>query len=59
MPTPCLSRPGPSSERVAPTPHYDGVIAGGNEAAIIALFGIGPVDFQLVAAHEPGWRRVS
>lgn len=45
--------------RVARTPHYDGVIAGGKEPAVIALFGIGPVDLQLVDANMPAWRRVS
>jgi hypothetical protein len=45
--------------RVARTPHYDGVIAGGKEPAIIALFGIGPVGFELVNANLPAWRRVS
>jgi hypothetical protein len=45
--------------RVARTPHYDGVIAGGKEPAIIALFGIGPVGFALVDANLPAWRRVS
>ena len=45
--------------RVARTPHYDGVIAGGKEPAVIALFGTGPVDFQLVDANRPAWRRVS
>jgi hypothetical protein len=45
--------------RVARTPHYDGVIAGAKEPAIIALFGIGPVGFELVDANLPAWRRVS
>ena len=45
--------------RVARTPHYDGVIAGGKEPAVIALFGTGPVDFQLVDANRPAWCRVA
>jgi hypothetical protein len=44
--------------RVAGTPHYDGVVPGGKEPAVIALFGIGPVDFHLVDANKPAWRRV-
>jgi hypothetical protein len=44
--------------RVAHTPHYDGVKRGMKEPAIIALFGIAPVDFALVDASKPGWRRV-
>ena len=45
--------------RVARTPHYDGVIAGGKEPAVIALFGTGPVHFQLIDANQPAWRRAS
>ena len=45
--------------RVARTPHYDGVIAGGKEPAVIALFGAGPVHFQLIDANQPAWRRAS
>jgi hypothetical protein len=44
--------------RVAHTPHYDGVKRGTKEPAIIALFGIAPVDFALVDPSKPGWRRV-
>jgi hypothetical protein len=43
--------------RVAKTPHYDGVKAGGQEPAVIAICGIGPINFH---ATEPGtpWRKV-
>lgn len=44
--------------RVAHTPHYDGVKAGGKEPAVIALFGIAPVHFQLVDRSKPAWRKV-
>ena len=45
--------------RIARTPHYDGVVAGGKEPAVIALFSIGPVDFQLVDASKPALRKLS
>ena len=44
--------------RVARTPHYDGVMANAKEPAAIALFGIAPVDLQLVDSTKPAWRRV-
>jgi hypothetical protein len=44
--------------RVAHTPHYDGVLPNAKEPAIIALFGMGPVDFKLVDPSKPAWRRV-
>jgi hypothetical protein len=44
--------------RVAGTPHYDGVRRGTERPAVIALFGIGPVDFRLVEPGKPAWRRV-
>ena len=34
--------------RVARTPHYDGVKPDAKEPAVIALFGIAPVQFELV-----------
>lgn len=42
--------------RVAGTPHYDGVIRGHNEPAIIAICGIGPVNFELTDPSKPRWR---
>jgi hypothetical protein len=44
--------------RVAGTPHYDGVRRDAKQPAVIALFGIGPVDFHLVEPGKPAWRRV-
>ena len=44
--------------RVARTPHYDGVKRGAREPAVIALFGIGPVDYAAVDPSKPDWRGV-
>ena len=44
--------------RVAGTPHYDGVIRGHSEPAIIAICGMGPVNYKLVDQASPGWRAV-
>jgi hypothetical protein len=44
--------------RVARTPHYDGVPKDSKEPAIIALFGMGPVELKLVDPDKPGWRTV-
>ena len=44
--------------RVARTPHYDGVKRDAREPAVIALFGVGPVDFALVDPSKPAWRGV-
>jgi hypothetical protein len=44
--------------RVAHTPHYDGVTRDAKEPAVIALFGIAPVDLTLVDPSKPGWRQV-
>jgi hypothetical protein len=43
--------------RVARTPHYDGVKANATEPAVIALFGIAPVELKLLDPSEPAWRR--
>jgi hypothetical protein len=40
------------------TPHYDGVMANAKEPAVIVLFGIAPVDLQLVDPTKPAWRRL-
>ena len=40
------------------TPHYDGVKRDAKEPAVIALFGIAPVDLTLVDPSKPGWRQV-
>ena len=44
--------------RHARTWHYDGVRASAKEPAVIAVFGIGPVDIRLVDPGQPSWRRV-
>ena len=44
--------------RVALTPHYDGVIRGQKEPAVIAICGIGPVNFTLSDPSKPPWREV-
>jgi hypothetical protein len=44
--------------RVAHTPHYDGVKKDGTEPAVIGIFGIAPVHFQLVDPTRPGWRQL-
>ena len=44
--------------RIALTPHYDGVIRGQNEPAVIAICGIGPINFTLVDPSKPRWREV-
>jgi hypothetical protein len=44
--------------RVAQTPHYDGVRKEANEPAVIGLFGIAPVQFELVDRSKPGWRKL-
>ena len=44
--------------RVSGTPHYDGVIRGALEPAIIAICGIGPVNYKIVDPSQPNWRAV-
>jgi hypothetical protein len=44
--------------RFARTPHYDGVKRGAKQPAVIALFGIAPVKFELVDPGKPAWRQV-
>ena len=50
--------PGGYVKRTAHTPHYDGVPAGQQSPAVIAIFGLGPVDIQLVDPTQPSWRQV-
>lgn len=45
-------------KRTARTPHYDGVPSGVHDPAVIAIFGEGPVDIELVDPTKPSWRRV-
>jgi hypothetical protein len=44
--------------RLAHTPHYDGVIRGGAEPAVIAIYGVAPVNFQLTEPDKPAVRSV-
>jgi hypothetical protein len=44
--------------RVARTPHYDGVRKTAVEPAVVTIFGIAPVQFQLVDASKAVWRKV-
>jgi len=44
--------------RAARTWHYDGVPSSGREPAVIAVFGIGPVDIRLADPTIPSWRHV-
>ena len=53
-----LSGPGGYVKRAARTPHYDGVPAGQPEPAVIAIFGLGPVDVHLADPSQPSWRQV-
>jgi hypothetical protein len=50
--------PGGYVKRTARTPHYDGVPADQPDPAVIAVFGLGPVDVQLVDPDQPSWRQV-
>jgi hypothetical protein len=45
-------------KRTARTPHYDGVPNGQHDPAVIAIFGLGPVDIRLVDPTKPSWRQV-
>ena len=44
--------------RVAGTPHYDGVKSSAKQPAVIALFGIAPVQLKLVDPGKPSWRKI-
>jgi hypothetical protein len=44
--------------RIAHTPHYDGVKKDGSEPAVIAIYGVAPVNIQLTEPDKPAWRRV-
>jgi hypothetical protein len=51
-------RAGGFVRRVARTPHFDGVKEGANEPAVIGIFGIAPVQFELVDPGKPAWRKL-
>ena len=54
-PAACVAVPaGSFVRRVAGTPHYDGVIRDHSEPVIIAICGIGPVNYRLVDPAQPG-----
>ncbi len=58
-PDKCVPVPaGSFVRRVAKTPHYDGVIKGAAEPALIAISGIGPIHYTLTDTSKPGWRVV-
>ncbi len=58
-PPSCVPVPaGSFVRRVAGTPHYDGVIRGHSEPAVIAICGIGPVNLRLVDPSKPLVRAV-
>lgn len=58
-PPSCVPVPaGSFVHRVAGTPHYDGVIRGHGEPAVIAICGIGPVNLKLVDPSKPLLRAV-
>ena len=44
--------------RVARTPHYDGVKKDAKEPAVIAIFGMAPVDLKLMDPNKPSWRKL-
>jgi hypothetical protein len=50
--------PGGYVKRTARTPHYDGVPANQPAPAVIAVFGVGPVDQKLVDPTQASWRQV-
>jgi hypothetical protein len=53
-PASCVPVPaGSFVRRVAGTPHYDGVVRGHNEPAVIAICGIAPVKFRLIDPTQP------
>ena len=43
---------------VAKTPHYDGVKKTDTEPAIIAISGIGPIQYHQTDPSKPGWREL-
>lgn len=44
--------------RHAHTPHYDGVKRGEKEPAVIAIYGVGPINFQLTEPDKPAVREL-
>ena len=57
---PASCRPVPAGSyvfRPAGTPHFDGVMSGAAEPAIIAVAGVAPLNLRFTAPGEPGLRR--
>lgn len=50
--------PGGYVKRTARTPHYDGGPANQPDPAVIAVFGVGPVDQKLIDPTQPSFRQV-
>ncbi|EFV12085.1 hypothetical protein [Segniliparus rugosus] len=50
-------RAGGFVKRTARTYHYDGVPSSSSEPAVVAVFGVGPVDIRLAEPDKPGWRQ--
>jgi hypothetical protein len=58
-PAACVPVPsGSFVHRVAGTPHYDGVVRGHKEPAVIAICGIGPINLKLIDPSQPLVRAV-
>jgi hypothetical protein len=51
-------RTGSFVRRLAKTVHYDGVISGVTEPAVIAITGMGPTKAHRIEPDKPGWRHV-
>jgi hypothetical protein len=59
LPEDCVAvGPGGYVKRTAHTPHYDGVPHGQSDPAVIAIFGVGPVNMQWVDPSMPVLRQV-
>jgi hypothetical protein len=59
LPEDCVAvGPGGYVKRTAHTPHYDGVPHGQSDPAVIAIFGLGPVNMQWVDPSMPVLRQV-
>ena len=58
-PNNCIPVPaGSFVRRTARTPHYDGVIAGAKEPAVVAICGLAPIDMRLVDPSQPILRKI-
>ena len=58
-PAACVPVPaGSFVRRVAGTPHYDGVIRSHHEPAVIAISGVGPVNYKIIDPSQPFVRAV-